>query len=123
MASILEGELAEIIGDALEDADIPYAVTITRITGTNDPGTPWDPSDDTIETTDYECRGYVDTFDDSYRAGGLVQQGDLKVVIVANTLSITPTLADTVTVRGETYNIVNVSSDPALALWEVQARQ
>ena len=122
MVSILEGELAETIADALTEAAIPYDVVVSRTTSV-DPGTPWDPSDDTVTVTDYECRGYVDTFDDSYRAGGLVQQGDIKIVILANTLSVTPTLADTVTVRGETYQIVNVSSDPALALWEVQARQ
>lgn len=119
--SILEGELAEQIGEALIDADIPFALTVSRteIVG----GVPWDPGSGTPETVNYPAKGYVDTFEDSYIAGGLVQQGDVKVVIVANTLSITPVPGDKVTVRDETLNVINVSADPALALFEIQARQ
>lgn len=42
--------------------------------------------------------------------------------ILASTLAITPTTSDTVTIRGTTYSIIDVSTDPAQALWVVQAR-
>jgi len=37
-------------------------------------------------------------------------------------LAITPTLMDIITIRGKTYAIMNVSSDPANATWILQGR-
>jgi hypothetical protein len=115
--SILEGELAETIGDALLGADIPLDLVVTRSTSGGG-GDPWDPDPPTL--TDYPCKGFVDSYTALERAGTLIEASDVKVVIVAKTLAIKPTPADTVKVRGKTYSIVNVSADPAVALWELQ---
>jgi hypothetical protein len=117
--SILSGELAETIGDALIDADIPFDVVVTRSTP-GEGGEPWDPAPAVL--TDYPCKGYVDTYSEAYLSGGLVESGDVKVVIIANTLAIEPSVGDSVTARAKTYYVLNVSADPALALYELQAR-
>lgn len=116
--SILDGELADTIGDALIDANIPFAITVTRETPGDGP--PYDPGDPTY--TPYACQGFVDTYATQYADGSLIEAGDVKVVIVAKTLDIEPAPGDTVTARDKTYNVVNVSADPALALYELQAR-
>jgi len=118
--SILEGELAETIGDALLDADILLDVVVTRSTPGGGGGDPWDPDPPTL--TDHPCKGFVDSYRSLERAGTLIEASDVKVVIVAKTLAIGPSPADTVRVRGKRYSIVNVSADPALALWELHAR-
>lgn len=119
--SILEGELAQTITDALLDADIPYTVTINRTEpGAPDPETPWIPGDPTLVA--YECMGFTEQFSADYISGGLVQADDVRVVILATTLAISPALSDTVTVRGQTLAIIRISPDPALATIALQAR-
>jgi hypothetical protein len=119
MSSILEGELADTIGDALLDAAIPLDVVIMRST----PGVIIDPADPPPPTiTDHACKGFVDTYTDALRAASLVQADDVKVVIVAKTIDIVPKPLDIVMVRTKTYTVITVSTDPALALYELQAR-
>jgi hypothetical protein len=118
MVSILEGELAEIIGDALIDADIPFAITVTRSTPGDGPA--YDPGPPTL--TDHACQGFVDTYAAQYIDDTIILAGDVKIVIVAKTLDIEPVPGDTVTARDKTYSVINVSADPALALYELQAR-
>lgn len=122
MASILEGELAATIADALLDADIPFTVTVSRtVLGEVDPETPWIEPEEV--TTHYACKGFVETFSSDYIAGGLVEANDVKIIILPSTLSITVELTDHVTARGIQYSIVNISTDPALATVELQARR
>jgi hypothetical protein len=121
LVSILEGELAQTITDALLDADIPYDVTVWRtVPGEPDPETPWIPGEPT--TTSYVGKGFTETFSADYISGGLVEANDLKVVILIPTLAITPELSDVVTVRGQTYTIISISPDPALATVALQVR-
>lgn len=118
MVSPLEGPIRRTIGKALKSTF--YAAKITRTTSV--PGeNPWDPPSETI-TTDYPCRGFVDSYSDFYLANSLINSGDVKVVILTDSLAITPALSDTVTIRGKTYSIINISPDPALATYTIQAR-
>jgi hypothetical protein len=119
MDSILNGELADTISDALLDAGIPLDVVVTRLTP-NVGGDPADPPPPTL--TDHACKGFADRFSDAFIAAGLIERGDIKVVVVANTLAIEPEPGDQVTIRGKTYRVFDVSADPALALYELQAR-
>ena len=116
--SILSGELADTIGDALIDADIPFDVVLTRYEPGGGPD--YDPLPPIA--VDYQCQGFVDTFGESYLATGLIESGDVKVVIIATTLAIEPSVGDSVTARGKSYSVLKVSADPALALYELQAR-
>jgi hypothetical protein len=114
MSSILEGDLAETIADALIDAAVPLDIVITRFTPSVG-GDPADPSPPTL--TDYGCKCFADYFSDAFIAAGLIERGDIKVVVVANTLGIEPRPGDQVTIHGRTYRVFDVSADPALALY------
>ena len=119
--SILEGELAATITEALLDADVPFDITVTRtVESEPDPATPWLPGE--TVTTHYPCKGFIEQYDVFHLSSTQIQVGDVKVVILVPTLAITPELTDTVTARGKSYIIVNVSPDPALATIELQAR-
>jgi len=117
--SILEGELADDIAAALDSAGIPFAVTITRDVPQESP----DPADPLPPiSTDFACNGFIDDWDASYLASSLVERGDVKIVIIANSIAIVPVAGDRVMVRGKTYSVLNVSADPALATYTLQAR-
>jgi hypothetical protein len=116
--SILDGELAETIADALEAADLPLDCVLTRSTPGD--GDPWNP--DAGTSTDYACKGFTDEYTALERADSLIQADDIKVVIVATTVAIEPLPLDSVSIRSKTYTVVNVSTDPARALWQLQAR-
>lgn len=120
MASPLEGALAQTIGKAM--GGLFYACTVTReIPGSTEaPYSPWAPGPSTPVA--YQCKGLVDTYSAYERQNTLIAAGDVKVLILAATLDITPTTADKVTIRGTEYAIVDVSTDPATAVWTLQCR-
>lgn len=118
MVSPLEGPIRRTIGKALKSTF--YAAKITRTVTTG--GDPWDPGSGETTITEYSCRGFVDAYSDFYLANSLINSGDVKVVILTDSLATTPTVSDTVTIRGKTYSIINVSPDPALATYTIQAR-
>lgn len=120
--SLLEGELAEIIGDALEAAELPYDLVLTRdVPGsTAPPYSPWSPGPPTIQT--HNCRGLVDDYRADQRDGTLIQINDRKILILAPSLSVTPVPGDRITARGVVYTAITVQADPALATFSVQAR-
>ncbi|MEP0322882.1 hypothetical protein [Bauldia litoralis] len=81
--------------------------------------TPWAP---TYTSVDYSCTGIRDSYSALDRAGGNVLETDVKILILAATLAIEPGTSDSVTIGGKTYAAISVSTDPATALWEIQAR-
>lgn len=118
MSSILEGELAQVLGDALIAAGIPYDVTLKRTTpGTGDP---WDPDSGVV--ADYPGKGFLDQYTEDERDGTLIAAGDVRVFVVVSTLTVEPVPGDRIEARGKVYSIVNVGADPARAQWELQAR-
>lgn len=135
IVSILEGELAEQIADALAEASIPLSATVTR--SVLDPESPpWEP---TYTTVAYACQGIVDSYSVLERAQSNVEVSDVKVLIVAQSLLnapipppdeepdeptglIEPAPGDGVTIGGKSYTVIAVSTDPARALWELQCR-
>lgn len=119
MASILEGELAQTIADALLDAEIPFDIVVSRSTTADGPNQ-WTPG--AAVTTTYACKGFVEDWSIEYIAAGMVQANDLRVVIFAATLAIAPEPGDTVTVRGKSYGVLTVSPDPAVATFVMQVR-
>lgn len=117
--SILEGELAEVIAEALIDADVPFAMSLTRTTITPPPND-WTPGTEVTET--FQCQGFIETYSDLLKAGTFIQEGDRKAVILTVTLSTTPTLTDLLIVHGRTYSIHSIGYDPARATIELQVR-
>lgn len=100
--------------DAVE-AKIIYALNrlgetgaIRRVTGTNDPGTPWDPSDDTLTTTDYAVTLVEKEFSLRERESSLIEQGDRKVYVSTDGLTITPALSDKLVIGTDVLEIMDV---------------
>lgn len=119
--SILEGDLAEAVTAALTDAGVPYSVTVTRtVPGEPDPETPWIPGEPVI--TPYACQGWVDAYTAEDIDGTVILSTDVKVIVLLQTLAITPKVGDDVTVRGSTYGVISVQTDPALATATLQVR-
>lgn len=122
MTSILEGNLALDVAAALEAADVPRDIVVTRtVPGEPDPSTPWLPGTPTITT--HTGRGWTESFDDSVVDGTLIDSKDTKVLVLASTIDIVPTDAtDVVAVDGVTLTVVNVRRDASGALFIIQAR-
>ena len=119
---LLDGDIAALVSDGLEAAELPLDLTLTRtVAGTPDEDEPWLPV--TPTTTTYPCRGFEDNYSAYYIVNGLALQGDRRIMILAPSLSVTPIAGDQITSRGETFTVVSVKSDPARALWECQARK
>ena len=119
MASILDGELAQTLVDALTDARIPQSLAIVSIeVDPNSP--PWNPS--TIELN-HACRGWVDSYAATEIGAGAVLASDRKVFVICASLVIVPNTSDHITIDGLSYAIVSVGRDPAGAAWILQVRR
>lgn len=121
MASILDDEIAATIADALTNADVTLDIVLSRtVPGEPDPETPWIPGEPV--TTNYSCKGWADHYEAAELVNTTILATDVKVMIVATTLAIEPAPSDHVTVRGDGYTVISVSTDPARAIWQLQAR-
>ncbi len=117
MTSPLETEIAAQIYIGMKDLflDATYTVDVA--------GTIVDPADPPAPTaTNYSCKAIVDTYSDYFSRGGLVQDGDRKVLILANSLSVRPVVNSRVTVGTTVFTVVSVDTDPATAVWVLQGR-
>ena len=119
MTSILDGELADTLVDALNIARIPQTLNIVRrVVDPNSP--PWDPT--SVEAT-YSCSGWVDTYTATEIGAGAVQASDRKAFVICSSLAVTPLAGDHVVIDSVSYSIMSVQRDPAGACWVIQARR
>ena len=121
--SILQGELASEVAANLIDADVPYDIVVTRATeGDRDP---YDPDGETTVTiTEHVGKGWVEQYSDEARDGTLIDDRDVRVMILTSTIDIVPTdSTDSVTAEGSVFNIQSVHRDASGALHVVQARR
>jgi hypothetical protein len=109
--------LANRLAKRIEAAGVVYDLTVVRHVTTGGPA--WDP---TFEDEPHPCRGWVDAWTDAEMLGSLVESGDVKIIVIVQSLDIQPTVADSITARGETFAIVSVMPDPAMATYTIQAR-
>lgn len=116
MASPLEGSIRRTIGKAMRS--IFHTVTVIRSTPGGGP--PWDPGEPVL--VEYPGKGFIDDYSDFALTNSNIQSGDRKVVVLADSLEITPETSDLVRVRGQTFSVLNVATDPAEATWTLQAR-
>jgi len=115
VTSPLEGSLAKTIAKSMAfmflDASLHRDVE-AAITNAADPPAP-------ASVSSFACKAIIETQTDSYRGdGGLVVDTTRKVLILAQTLATTPVPGDRIIIRGVTYGVMTVASDPALATWE-----
>jgi hypothetical protein len=64
----------------------------------------------------------VEKYSDYFSKQGLVQDGDRKVLILANSLSVRPVVNSRITISGIIFTTIKVDTDPATAVWEIQGR-
>ncbi len=116
--SLLTGEIAAIVYGAFKD--IFLDAVLTRDTpSTNSPDV--DRFDPPLPTsTTYACKAIVEMYSQRLRQDGLIKANERKVLILANSISVTPEPDDRITIRGITFTICKdgVGTDPALAVWE-----
>lgn len=121
----IPGTIADALGGDFRDAVLTRAGAPTGPTYDPTPGVP----------TTYTCKAIHDTWSAYYRASGLVQASDQRVLVLATTLKasdgtlVTPQLGDTIALEGTTLRVVSdgggqpgVSTDPAGAVWVLRCR-
>lgn len=118
MTSPLLSSLASTIGKSM--AGLFLDATLVR--DSLDLTTPWAPTNATPTT--YAVKAIHDEWGTTVLAGGLINAGERKVLVLASTLPIDPLPGDRITIRGETFTVVPagagqppVSTDPAKAVW------
>lgn len=122
MSSLLEGQIAKLVHRGLKSAKVPYKVTLTRAVpgSTEPPYSPWSPGPS--EAKAYPCDGWKDAWTIRELESTLIQANDVKVCVLAPSLPIRPVPTDKITVKGQTYTVIDAQTDPAEALWVIQCR-
>lgn len=129
MTSPLSGSLAKTINKAFKNLFLD-ATIIRQVVLPTSPA--FDPADPPAPTpVSYPCKAIRDNYGVSLRASGLVNGTDVKVIILQQSLSITPIPLDQITITGMggPFTIVApgtggqpaVIADPANATWECRA--
>ena len=117
MTSPLAGSLAATIGRAMSFLFLD--ATLARDVA----GTITDPADPPVPTeVTYTCKAIVETYDERFRLDGTVKSNERKMLILASTLAVTPAPNDRITIRGQSYTVIDAMTDPALATWELKVR-
>jgi hypothetical protein len=119
MSSILEGELADEVAEALGVARIPTVVTI-RVTIPGG-GPSYDPEPPTFAY--HPCQGWPESYDDDQVDGTRIASSDLKIMVLTPSIDIEPTTSHSVIANGLVYSILAVKRDASGALYEIQARR
>lgn len=117
MVSQLESQIRKAVADGFRGQLLPGTLLREAPTGSNDEyGDPefGEPSSHTFE-------GMVDTYSQFYSAQAGIPDTDVRVLIIAGSLDITPIKTDKVKIRDKWYQIREIRTDPALATWECQS--
>lgn len=119
--------LAKTVGKALNGIFLD-AVLTREIPGS---GPVYDPGPPTTVT--YSCKALTESYGAYTRGQGLVAATDMKVMILATSLSVEPKPLDRIAiasqgfsgqiVAGDTPGQPPVGTDPAKALWECRCQQ
>lgn len=65
--------------------------------------------------------GFVDVYTAFYKAQAGIPASDVKILIIAGSLSIEPRKDDQVQFRGTWYQVRQLGTDPGIATWELQS--
>jgi hypothetical protein len=114
MASLLEGALAKAIYQGFKGKLLKGVLTRTTPGGTLDAN--GDPTSVTPSTFTFE--GFAENFTAFYRAQAGIPDGDVSILILAQSIGTVPNKDDRVTLRGATYQLrKQVEQDPANATY------
>tara|TARA_R110002167_G_scaffold93122_2_gene249814 strand:+ start:13520 stop:13894 length:375 start_codon:yes stop_codon:yes gene_type:complete len=113
----ISGLINANIGPGVNDATLTKVTGGTRTGGQLTGGT--NPT-----TATYACKGFVDVLDKNRLEGTLAADTDVLVALIGDSIAggQVPTAGDRVTIMGTEYNIIQVTVDPALAVYNCTAR-
>lgn len=112
---LLDGVIAKAVRSGLKQAGMYKSATLIKSTaGSRTVGAETSGTNPT--TTSYACEGFVTTKLTKV-AGTLVEQSDRVVVLLGDSLSVTPATRDRITIESKTQNIVAIDRDPASATY------
>lgn len=124
--SPLTGSLSKTIYGAMKNLFLDATLTRDVVASGGDPADPPVPV-----PVSYPCKAIRDTYGVGVRSGGLVNEKDVRVIILQKSLSVTPIPLDRISITGMggPFTIVApgsggqpaVSADPANATWECRA--
>lgn len=113
MPGLLNGGIASLMERAFAGVYLP-ATLYRRVRTDTDDGS-------VEETTEiYSCRAQIDAVTEAMRQAPGYTDKDQRILILINTLQVTPTTDDEITVRGALWSIASVASDPAQSHWELR---
>ena len=75
-------------------------------------------------SANYACKGFVDVLDKNRLEGSLVEDTDVLVAIIGDSIASNkvPVAGDRVTILSVEYNIIQVTTDPAKAVYNCIGR-
>jgi hypothetical protein len=114
MASLLEGALAKAIYAGFKNKLLKGVLTRTT------PGSTLDSNGDPIgvSSSTFGFEGFVENFSRYYKRPDGVPDGDVAIMIFAQSIKTVPTIEDRVVLRGVTYQLRKlVDQDPANATY------
>lgn len=115
MASPLESQIAKAIFKGFKGNLLKGVLTRTTPGGTLD--SHGDPTGVAVTTFGFE--GFAENFTAFYRAQAGIPDGDVSILILAQSIKTVPTTEDRVTLRGATYQLRKlVEQDPANATYK-----
>ena len=120
MTSPLSGSLAATINSAL--GSIFLDAVLTRQVVPDSPA--YDPADPPapVDVT-YSCKAIRDKYSRFDKTNSNILEGDVKILVLVNSLSVEPIKGDLLAIQGSSFRVVDYDVDPANALWTIQGRK
>ena len=113
---LLNGGLQRLFGRAF--GAIYLDATLHKVTLTKTPSGGF-----TASYADHAAKVMIDDWSETYRARAGIPTTDIRILVLEDRMSVSPTGDDEITVRGKRYRITGpVREDEAQTHWDLQAR-
>lgn len=113
--ALLTGDLAALVGTALDGIMLDGVLQRPVASSVDDHGSPL------ATYATHVFRGFDDEYSATYRAQAGIPETDALIQILAASCATTPQRDDRLVVRGKTYRVRSVTTDPARAVWACQS--
>lgn len=120
MTSPISGLAATVYG-ALKNIFLDATLTRQVVLDTSPAYDPLDPPAPTPVT--YTCKAIRDKYSSFDKLNTNIGTSDSKILILADSLAVTPIGNDIITIQGASFLVISVDVDPANAVWTIQGRQ
>ena len=121
MASPISGSLAATIYGAFKNLFLDATLTRQVVLPTSPAFDPADPPAPT--PVNYACKAIRDRYSVSEKNNSSILDGDAKILVLVNSLSVSPIRNDIITIQGTKFTVIDFDVDPANALWTIQGRR